>query len=246
VQSSTAPSRPMPDQSTEPSASSEPAWRFMEFFITIPWLIAWPENGFAIVSRDETLDWTPVELERLAKFLPDEVARGAIARGNHNFVAFRFRRFPIDHDSPYNRFDAVHTLAHDSMFPAAAIAFADDPIHHRRYTGRRESYETIVRAATCLINDGSGNPLKGLQDAFDHCRGPSQFGRHGGGLCHLERHPGRSSAAVGCASWESSPATTRRRSTPRPWPPGAVVIPRALAEVLQRAFSGGVGRGNRK
>ena len=129
---------------------------------------------------------------------------------------------------------------------APAIALADDPIHHTRYPGCRESYKTIVRAATCLINDGSGNPLKGLQDAFDHCRGPSQFGRHGGGLFHLERHPGRSSAAVGCATWESSSATTRRRSTPRPWPPGAVVIPRALAEVLQRAFSGGVGRGNRK
>ena len=107
----------MPDQSEEPSASSEPAWRFVEFFFTLPWPIAWPENGFALVSREETLDWMPVELERLAQFLPEELARAVIARGNLNFVAFQFRRFPIEHDSPYDRFDAVHTLAQYSTFP---------------------------------------------------------------------------------------------------------------------------------
>src|SRR3954466_12458411 len=46
----------------------------------------------------------------------------------------------------------LHTLVHDALFPAAAIALADDPIHHRRYTGCSESYTTIVRAATCRIN----------------------------------------------------------------------------------------------
>src|SRR5215211_3936592 len=108
-QSSTTPPPSIDAQSAEPGASSEPVWRFVEFFFTVPWPIAWPENGFALVSRDETLDWMPVDLERLATFLPEEVARAAIARGNHNFVAFQFRRFPIGHDSPFDRFDAVHT-----------------------------------------------------------------------------------------------------------------------------------------
>jgi hypothetical protein len=124
----------------------EPIWRFVEFFITVPWAIAWPENHFAGVPRDETLDWMPVGLGNLAKFLPEPIARQVIAYGNHNFVAFQFKRFPIEHDSPYDRFDAVHTLAHYSTFPAAAIAFADDPIHKRRHASRIETYETIVIA----------------------------------------------------------------------------------------------------
>jgi hypothetical protein len=169
VQSSTTPPRPMPDQSAQPGSPNEPAWRFVEFFFTVPWSIAWPENDFAVVSRDETLDWMPVELERLAQFLPESVAKGVIARGNNNFVAFQFRRFPIEHDSPYDRFDAVHTLAQYATFPAVAIAVADDPIHHRRHTSRIETYETIVRAATCLIDDATGKLGKAEQDAFDRC-----------------------------------------------------------------------------
>src|SRR3954468_1032391 len=118
AESSTASPRPMPDQLVEPSASSEPVWRFVEFFFTVPWPIAWPENGFALVSGEETLDWMPVELKRLAQFLPEAIAREVIARGNHNFVAFQFRRFPIEHDSPDVRFDAVRTWARYSTFPA--------------------------------------------------------------------------------------------------------------------------------
>jgi hypothetical protein len=120
----------------------------MEFFITIPWLIAWPENGFAIVSRDETLDWTPVELERLAKFLPDEVARGAIARGNHNFVAFRFRRFPIDHGSPYDRFDAAHGSARLIV-----------SCRGHRLSRRPDSPQAIYRLQRVLQNDCESRDL---------------------------------------------------------------------------------------
>jgi hypothetical protein len=168
-QSSTTQPRLVPDQSAEPGASNEPVWRFVEFFITVLWPVAWPENSFVVVSRNETLDWMAVERERLAQFLPEEIARVVVTHGNHNFVAFQFRRFPIEHDSPYDRSDAVHTLAQYATFPAAAIAIADDPIHHRRHTSRIESYETIVRAATCLITDGSSKLGEALQDAFDRC-----------------------------------------------------------------------------
>jgi hypothetical protein len=169
AQDSPAPPQPVQALPVDASSSSEPGWRFVEFFITVPWPVAWPENHFAVVFRDEILDWMPIELERLAQFFPEEVARKVIDHGDHNFVAFRFRRFPIEHDSPHDRFDAVLRLAQYSTFPAPMIALADDPIEHRRYTDRIETYETIVRAATCLIDDGSDKLGKALQDALDRC-----------------------------------------------------------------------------
>lgn len=163
---------PLQPKMTEPAEGGdpgEPVWQFVEFFITVPWPVAWPEDSFAVVSRDETLDWMPVDLESLSKFLPESIALQVIAYGNRNFVAIQFRRFPIEHDSPYDRFDAVHTLAKYSTFPAAAISFVADPIHSRKHTGRIETYETIVRATTCMIDDGSGKLGKALQDALDRC-----------------------------------------------------------------------------
>jgi hypothetical protein len=147
----------------------EPVWRFVEFYITVPWPIAWPENRYIVKPRAETLDWMPVPLDNLVLFLPEQIAEKILDLGNHNFVAFQFVRYPIEYVSPYERSSAVDTLADYSRYPAAMQASFQNPIHGEQPATRIETYETIVKMATCILDDGEGKLGRAQQRAFDRC-----------------------------------------------------------------------------
>jgi len=147
----------------------ESVWRFVQFYITVPFPMAFPENHYFAVWREEVLDWMPIPIGRLALFLPDQFAEQVAAHGRSNFVFLHFVRYPIDHPSPYDRSLAVDKLAEFSTYPAPLRPLFGDPIHDERDIARIDSYETIIKAATCMIDDGTGNAGKMLHEAFDGC-----------------------------------------------------------------------------
>lgn len=154
-----------PDQeSADVSESRQPVWRLAEFYLIVPWPIAFPEDRGFVKSRSERLDWLPFPLEALAALLPQGLIDQVQNVGDHSFTVFSFVRYPIEFVSPPERFLAVNKLVEYATYPPEVRPLLPNPIHGEQSNTRIETYETIIVAATCLFEEQNN-----IQRAFDRC-----------------------------------------------------------------------------
>jgi hypothetical protein len=153
-------------QSRDDLATLQPVWRYVKFFIYVPWAIAMPESYMQFPIRRAEPGCGEQRMEWLSHILPDAVADDVVRRGPCTFATFRFHRLPIELPRWIHYFFQVESMAgawadYYQMRGRLPAGYTPWPPHE---ADPISTYGTVIEATTCLIHGGNA-----LNEAFDRC-----------------------------------------------------------------------------
>lgn len=154
-----------------PNGEPEPVWRYVKFFIYVPWPIAIPEHYWQVPTRRAEAGCGEQRLDWLADILPAPVAAEVARKPDQTFVYLRFHRIGLQIPRWLHYFHEVQRMAEgwDDFYRLRGRlppGYAPWPVPE---TEPIATYGTVIEATTCLIARDGQNEGMALNDAFDRC-----------------------------------------------------------------------------
>jgi hypothetical protein len=151
-------------------APREPVWRYVKFFIYVPWAIAVPEGYSLIQERSSDPGCGEQSVVWLSDFMPAQIAAEMAQQPQSTFVALEFHRLQIELVRWIQHYFDIEPMAETwtiryalgGHLPAgyAPAPHEADPL---------STYGTVIEATTCLIDGTETNQGHALNEAFDRC-----------------------------------------------------------------------------
>jgi hypothetical protein len=151
-------------------APLEPVWRYVKFFIYVPWPIAVPEGYFLVQERRSDPGCGEQRADWLLDFMPAQIAAEIALRPECTFVALQFHRSQIELVRWIQHYFDIEPMAETwtvlyalrGHLPAgyAPVPHKADPL---------STYGTVIEATTCLIGGTDASQGLALNEAFDRC-----------------------------------------------------------------------------
>jgi hypothetical protein len=149
---------------------TDPTWRYVKFFIYVPWPISIPEATAFMAFDEPELPCGVQRAEWLNYLVPDDFVSNIVSE-NRPFVVLQFRRRSIEQTRWLQYFHEAELLRERWAFEYQTRALPPENVKWWSdfSVDSIQTFGVIIEATTCLPEEQHENLNKAVDTAFERC-----------------------------------------------------------------------------